>query len=325
MPLNEMDVLTAVGDAVLNKLDFTVDGLHIRGEAYRKIFELIRDEQILVVSGDDEGLATYSPDTDTIKTQKADSPADLFNKSILVHECTHALTDMEFVKMTAKANESAAYLAQAVYLLLKDPKPTVPAGYGVVKTAIQLARQFGLDSNPGSRRRISYDEIVPLVKRLDEHPGYHSAQARISMSNGISAKIPKHLRVEGSPERIGPSTATATIGFRVPNDELFAFDSFRLKPGAEQRLREAAGYIKQRLGPSHKIYITGHTDNVGGAGYNKRLSRQRAQAVADFFVKEKLFNSSLLQPGGDGEEHPVADNKTPEGRAANRRVVIEAM
>lgn len=325
MPLGQMDVLTAVGDSVLSKMDFSVDGLHIRGEAYRKIFELIRDDQILVETGDDEGLATYNSETDTLTTQKASSPPDLFNKSILVHECTHAIKDMEYVKMTAKANESAAYLAQAVYLLLKDPNPTIPAGYGVVKTAIGLARQFKLDSEPGSKRRISYDEIVPLVKRLDEHPGYHSEQASISTANGISAKAPKHLRVEGSPERIGPSTATATIGFRVPNEELFGFDSFRLKPGSEQRLREAAAYIKQRLQPDHKIYITGHTDNVGGGGYNTRLSRQRAQAVADFFVREKLFDNSLLVPSGDGEDHPVADNKTAEGRALNRRVVIEAM
>lgn len=325
MPLGQIDVMMAVGDSVLNKMDFFVDGLHVRGEAYRKIFELIRDDQILVVTGDTEGLATYRSDIDTITTQKADSPPDLFNRSILVHECTHAIKDMEYVQMTAKANESAAYLAQAVYLLLSDPNPTLPAGWGVVKMAIGLAKQFGLDSDPGSGRRISYDDIVPLVRRLDEHPGYHSEQARMALANGISAKAPKFLRVEGSPERIGPATATSTIGFRVPNDELFAFDSFRLKPGSEQGLREAAAYIKQRLQPDHKIYITGHTDNVGGGGYNKRLSRQRAQAVADFFVREKLFDNSLLRPGGDGEDHPAADNKTPEGRALNRRVVIEAM
>ena len=326
MPLGQMDVLTAVGDSVLNKMDFSVDGLHIRGEAYRKIFELIRDDQILVVTGDNEGLASYNADTDTITTQKANSPPDLFNKSILVHECTHAIKDMEYVKMTAKANESAAYLAQAVFLLLHDPNPTIPAGYGVVKMAIRLAKQFKLDSDPGSRLRISYDEIVPLVKRLDEHPGYHSEQASISTANGISAKAPKQIRVESPPEQLGMRSATSnTVGFRVPNDELFGFDSHRLKPGAEQRLREAAVFIKERLEPYHKIYITGHTDNVGGGAYNKRLSGLRAQAVADFFVKEKLFDRSLLRPSGDGEDHPVADNKTPEGRQRNRRVVIEAM
>jgi outer membrane protein OmpA-like peptidoglycan-associated protein len=326
MPLGQMDVLTAVGDPVLNKMDFTVDGLHIRGEAYRKIFEYIRNDQILVVTGNNEGLASYNADTDTITTQKADSPPDLFNKSILVHECTHAIKDMEYVKMTAKANESAAYLAQAVYLLLHDANPTIPAGYGVVKMAVGLAKQFKLDSDPGSRRRITYDEIVQLVRRLDQHPGYHSEQASISTANGISAKAPKQIHIEGSPEPIGMRSATSnTIGFRVPNDELFAFNSYQLKPGAEHRLREAAEHIKQRLGPSHKIYITGHTDNIGGGAYNKRLSTQRGQAVANFFVKEKLFDSSLLRPGGDGEDSPVADNSTSEGRQRNRRVQIEVM
>ena len=61
MPLGQMDVLTAVGDPVLNKMDFTVDGLHIRGEAYRKIFEYIRNDQILVVTGNNEAWRATTP------------------------------------------------------------------------------------------------------------------------------------------------------------------------------------------------------------------------------------------------------------------------
>lgn len=326
MPLGQMDVLFAVGDVVLSKMDFKVDGAHIRGEAYRKVFEHVRDEQILVVSGDDPGLATYRPDTDTITTQKADSPPDLFGRSVLVHECTHALIDMEYVNMTTKGNEAAAYLAQAVYLLLNNSKPTIPNGYGVVHAAIKLARQFGLDTNPGSRRNITYEEVIPLVRRLNEHPGYHSHHATITKSNGISGKAPKHLRVDGSREAVKMrETNSETIGFRVPNDSLFGYDSSQIKPGAAQTLRDAAEHIKARLTPHQKVFITGYTDSTGDPAYNKRLSRQRAQAVADFFVREKLLDSKLLLPAGDGADKPVASNGTPEGRALNRRVEISVM
>jgi outer membrane protein OmpA-like peptidoglycan-associated protein len=321
-----MDVLVAVGDSVLSKMDFTVDGAHIRGEAFRKIFEFVRDDQILVVTGDDPGQASYQSDTDTLTTQLADSPADLFNRSILVHECAHALVDMEFVKMTSKANECAAYLTQAVYLLLNTSRPTIPAGYGVVDAAIRLARQFGLDKEPGSRRYISYDEVIPLVRRLDEHPAYHAKHARISASDGISKKVPKQLHHPSPPEDLSMKFRNReTLGFRVPGDSLFAHDSYQLKPAAMQTLRSAAEHIKERITPHQKIFITGYTDSTGDPTYNKRLSRARAQAVANFFVREKLFEEKILLPGGDGADKPVAPNSSPEGRALNRRVEIEVM
>lgn len=326
MPLGQTDVLVAVGDSVLGKMDFTVDGAHIRGEAFRKIFEYVRDDQILVVTGDDPGQASYQADTDTLTTQLADSPADLFNRSMLVHECAHALVDMEFVKMTSKANECAAYLTQAVYLLLNTSRPTIPAGYGVVDAAIRLAKQFGLDKEPGARRYISYEEVIPLVKRLDEHPAYHAKHARISASDGISKKVPKNLHLESSREELSEKYRNREeIGFRVPGDSLFAYDSYMIKPEAVQALRQAAGHIKERIKPYQKIYITGYTDSTGDPIYNKRLSRARAQAVAKFFVREKLFEEKLLMPHGEGADHPIVPNNTPEGRALNRRVKIEVM
>jgi outer membrane protein OmpA-like peptidoglycan-associated protein len=135
--------------------------------------------------------------------------------------------------------------------------------------------------------------------------------------------VPKQIHIEGSPEPIGTRSATSnTVGFRVPNDELFAFNSYQLKPGAEHRLREAAEYIKQRLGPSHKIYITGHTDNVGTFDFNKDLSQRRAASVVQSLTTKFTVDPKRLTPFGVSFASPVASNKTEDGRAKNRRVQL---
>ncbi|MBO4581873.1 MAG: OmpA family protein [Bacteroidales bacterium] len=70
--------------------------------------------------------------------------------------------------------------------------------------------------------------------------------------------------------------------------------------------------------PNLCIEISGHTDNVGSAAYNKKLSLGRAKAVVDALVK-KGIDPSRLTSAGYGFDKPIASNKTPEGRQLNRR------
>ena len=67
------------------------------------------------------------------------------------------------------------------------------------------------------------------------------------------------------------------------------------------------------------VRVEGHTDSVGNAASNKRLSQRRAEAVRDYLVK-KGVKSQRLRPMGWGEEQPIASNKNKAGRAENRRV-----
>lgn len=71
--------------------------------------------------------------------------------------------------------------------------------------------------------------------------------------------------------------------------------------------------------PNLKIEISGHTDNVGDAGYNKTLSQDRANAVVEYLVSNGV-DASRFESKGYGMDKPVADNTTEEGRALNRRV-----
>ena len=69
------------------------------------------------------------------------------------------------------------------------------------------------------------------------------------------------------------------------------------------------------------IEIAGHTDNVGGADFNRQLSQRRAGAVAQYLMSKGVTEPRIMTAAG-GEEHPIASNSTEQGRAANRRVEV---
>jgi len=69
------------------------------------------------------------------------------------------------------------------------------------------------------------------------------------------------------------------------------------------------------------IEIAGHTDNVGGADFNRQLSQRRASAVAQYLTGKGVSEQRLITAAG-GEDHPIASNSSEQGRAANRRVEV---
>lgn len=71
--------------------------------------------------------------------------------------------------------------------------------------------------------------------------------------------------------------------------------------------------------PSYRIYIAGHTDNVGKKNFNIKLSKDRAKAVREYLLANKI-NKNRIKIEGFGEARPIASNDTPEGRQKNRRV-----
>jgi OOP family OmpA-OmpF porin len=67
------------------------------------------------------------------------------------------------------------------------------------------------------------------------------------------------------------------------------------------------------------VQVEGHTDSTGSAKINKKLSRERAESVRAYLVKKGVEDKRLVALGF-GPERPIADNATPEGQEANRRV-----
>jgi OOP family OmpA-OmpF porin len=105
-------------------------------------------------------------------------------------------------------------------------------------------------------------------------------------------------------------------------DAFFDFDKAVLKPEGKAKLDDLVGKVK---GVNLEVIIAvGHTDSVGSDAYNQKLSVKRAEAVKAYLVT-KGIEKNRVYTEGKGEKQPVADNKTKEGRAKNRRVEIEVV
>jgi OmpA-OmpF porin, OOP family len=105
-------------------------------------------------------------------------------------------------------------------------------------------------------------------------------------------------------------------------DAFFDFDKAVLKPEGRAKLDDLVGKMS---GINLEVIIAvGHTDSVGNEAYNQKLSVRRAEAVKAYLVG-KGVEKNRVYTEGKGEKQPVADNKTKEGQAKNRRVEIEVV
>jgi OOP family OmpA-OmpF porin len=105
---------------------------------------------------------------------------------------------------------------------------------------------------------------------------------------------------------------TRQLQFGLNSAELTASDQATLDEVVEnlKRLKFVSGTV------------VGHTDSSGPDAYNQKLSERRAAAVAKY-LEERGIATGRMSVSGAGESEPVADNKTAEGRAQNRRVVLK--
>lgn len=105
----------------------------------------------------------------------------------------------------------------------------------------------------------------------------------------------------------------------LPQDILFATNSTSLTGSMQNDLYTLAGSLNRY--PNTTVNVLGHTDNVGAAAYNLDLSQRRAQAVASVLINSGV-SAARVRAIGIGEDRPIADNLTAQGRQQNRRVEI---
>lgn len=109
-----------------------------------------------------------------------------------------------------------------------------------------------------------------------------------------------------------------TEGKLVTQGILFDVNSDKIKPQSAGTLKSIADVLKENS--SLKVRIVGHTDSDGDEASNLALSRKRAASVKKALSDEYGINASRMETDGEGEANPIADNKTAEGKANNRRV-----
>ena len=104
-------------------------------------------------------------------------------------------------------------------------------------------------------------------------------------------------------------------------DAFFDFDKSTLRPQGRELLNKVAAELVKNAGDVKSIALVGHTDAVGSAEYNQKLSVRRADAVRNYLI-EKGVNPSIITATGEGISHTF-DNATAEGRSKNRRVDVK--
>ncbi len=119
-----------------------------------------------------------------------------------------------------------------------------------------------------------------------------------------------------------PAPAAAPAKVTYAADAFFDFDKSVLKTEGKAKLDDLVSKVKAIS--LEVIIAVGHTDSVGGDAYNQKLSVARSEAVKAYLVS-KGIEKNRVYTEGKGEKSPVADNKTSDGRAKNRRVEIEVV
>jgi OOP family OmpA-OmpF porin len=132
------------------------------------------------------------------------------------------------------------------------------------------------------------------------------------------APTPAAPRVAATIEAPQPMVTKTTYSA----DTLFDFDRAVIRPEGKAKLDALALQIGQIA--LEVVVATGHTDSVGSEAYNVKLGERRAQAVKAYLVS-KGVDKRRVYVESRGESQPVADNRTREGRAKNRRVEIEVI
>lgn len=143
-----------------------------------------------------------------------------------------------------------------------------------------------------------------------------------------------YMDEDGCPDEIPVGSLTDDAnddGFVVVDDdsrrltiaEAIHFDTARasIQPRSYSLLDAVAELLHARS-DILRVRITGHTDNVGRAQLNRKLSAERARSVATYLI-DKGIDPARLETEGAGPDHPIDDNSTPEGRANNRRVEFQ--
>ena len=158
---------------------------------------------------------------------------------------------------------------------------------------------------------------VEGVHGFDNHQSEWMAGVGVGVNfGGKPAAAPYVEPVELVEEVVYEEVITEEV--RVELDVKFDFDKANVKQDSYSDIENLAEFMKQF--PQTATTVEGHTDSTGNPAYNQKLSERRADAVRNVLVNQYGVAADRINAVGYGENNPVADNATSEGRAINRRV-----
>jgi outer membrane protein OmpA-like peptidoglycan-associated protein len=169
----------------------------------------------------------------------------------------------------------------------------------------------------GAQVAAAVDDDLALIKSATATEGpVGAALTRLTPDVPLEMR----LQVQGLLVDLDAKVDGRGVKMTVPGGDLFEINSETIEPTAYDTLAKVAELIDAYGG--HEVMIVGHTDSIGDEGYNRSLSRRRAELVKQFFVDNFDIAPGRLAVDGRGEAQPIATNATVTGRQANRRVEV---
>ncbi len=219
----------------------------------------------------------------------------------------------------------------------------VPAELHKAKTALDAAEKSFL-KEPDSYRTRDLAYVADRKSKIAEALGvttaennatskakkdYETTQAEIMKQTNDQLVISKKAQLDAEKAAADAQAELAKLAavkeetrglvITLSGSVLFASNKSALLPAAQDRLNKVADALL--VTKERKLTVEGYTDSQGSSSYNMVLAQKRADAVRSYLIS-RGYPGDLIQAQGIGEESPVADNNTAEGRANNRRVEI---
>ncbi len=219
----------------------------------------------------------------------------------------------------------------------------VPAELHKAKTALDLAEKSFLE-DPDSYKTLDLSYVADRKSKLAEalavtfaenlatekaKKDYEVTQAEIMKNTTEQLSIEQNARIDA--EKIAADALADLVKLAAVKEEerglvitlsgsvLFASNESTLLPAALDRLNKVADALL--VTKERQLTVEGFTDSQGSSQYNMVLSQKRADVVRSYLIS-RGYPGNLIQAKGIGEDRPVGDNTSAEGRANNRRVEI---
>jgi OOP family OmpA-OmpF porin len=230
-------------------------------------------------------------------------------KNYIISDCKTSFDAVEFYMPGSQTKTVEGQVTRINYSLREGaPMPSV----------LQVRRNYGnaVKSLSGS---VLFDEEIYLTAKVVKNG--KEIWVKLDVYNDGRDFTLNVLEVEAMVQEV---TADAMYDALTKDGFMALYINFdtgksAIKPESMPIVEQIAALMKAHT--DLKLSIEGHTDNVGTAASNKTLSEQRAKAVLDAVVKQGIAVNRITAIGW-GQDKPVADNRTEEGRAKNRRVEI---
>jgi outer membrane protein OmpA-like peptidoglycan-associated protein len=230
-----------------------------------------------------------------------------------VHEAKVALDKAELSFMDSPSDQKTrdlAYVAQR--------KAELAEANAVNEQALAIKEQAEVDAKQATKGQLA------ATGKMLTATGQQLASAQEQLAAEKIAHAEADKRAKDAIDRLAMSVGTVKqetrgVVITLPGGVLFASSKDALLPTAQEKLGQVAEALKNQ--GEHKIVVEGHTDSQGSESSNQALSERRAQAVVSYLVSRGVA-AEQIRAQGFGLSRPIADNKTQEGRANNRRVEI---